>query len=54
MIILPIIGAISAATAATWVIGGAVSGVCGWLVRKVLKVNARAEALDARIEKLEQ
>jgi hypothetical protein len=53
MIVLPVIGAITAAQVGIWAIGGAVGGVASWLVHKVLKLRAQANALEARIETLE-
>lgn len=53
MIILPIIGAISAAQAGVWALGGVVGGLFGWMTRKVLKTRQQAEALEARLDKLE-
>lgn len=53
MIVLPFIGAITTAQVAMWAVGGAISAVAGVLVRKVFKLRAQAEALEARIETLE-
>jgi hypothetical protein len=53
MIVLPIIGAITAAQVGIWAIGGAVAAGAGVIVRKFFKAKALAESNDRRLNALE-
>lgn len=52
--ILPIIGAVTAAQVGIWVVGGAISAVSGWAVRQILKHRKLLAAQNKRIAALEQ
>jgi hypothetical protein len=54
VIILPIVGAITAAQVGLWALGGAISAGVGVLVRRVFKLRASVNALTLRLEELEK